>query len=144
VLRDLRPYVCTSKSCIDPDQDFASRKSHLDHEALCKESQLFGRPYKVPFHNGSQVIYGGNILYGNGRLSNSDAARSFACLFCGKEANTMEDCPSKHLWRHMEEIAFTVVSKPYEKWDFYSDSSANDQSQPASSTREPAMASKVR
>lgn len=29
----------------------------------------------------------------------------------------------------MEEIAFTFVSKPYEEWDFYSDSSANDQMQ---------------
>jgi len=29
----------------------------------------------------------------------------------------------KHVGRHMEEIAFAVVRKPYEEWDFYSDSS---------------------
>ena len=27
----------------------------------------------------------------------------------------------RHVCRHMEEIAFTVVSKPYEEWEFYSD-----------------------
>jgi Fungal Zn(2)-Cys(6) binuclear cluster domain len=28
-----------------------------------------------------------------------------------------------HLGRHMEEIAFAVVTKPYDDWEFYSDSS---------------------
>lgn len=30
----------------------------------------------------------------------------------------------RHICRHMEEIAFTVVTKPYEDWDFYSDASS--------------------
>lgn len=31
---------------------------------------------------------------------------------------------SRHVGRHMEEIAFTVVTKPYEDWEFYSEASS--------------------
>jgi hypothetical protein len=90
----------------------------MNHEALCKESQLLGHPYKVHLDNHDEAFYKDYLLYDdtvNGKLSNSDAARSFACLFCGEETNTTKDTSSRHLWRYMEEIAFTVVSKPYKK-----------------------------
>ena len=47
-----------------------------------------------------------------------------ACLFCGEvlsEAGGHEY--ARHIGRHMEEIAFAVVRKPYEDWEFYSDCS---------------------
>ena len=45
------------------------------------------------------------------------------CLFCGEQTEGKINSREKHIGRHMEEIAFAVVRKPYEEWDFYSDSS---------------------
>ncbi|KAL9636572.1 MAG: hypothetical protein Q9204_002207 [Flavoplaca sp. TL-2023a] len=45
------------------------------------------------------------------------------CPFCQEIVPVHKRALGRHLGRHMEEIAFTVVPKPYEDWDFYSDSS---------------------
>ncbi len=45
------------------------------------------------------------------------------CVFCGEQTGGKNNSREKHIGRHMEEIAFAVVRKPYEEWDFYSDSS---------------------
>lgn len=47
------------------------------------------------------------------------------CVFCGEQMNG--NGYSRHVGRHMEEIAFSVVSKPYEEWSFYSDSSGSNE-----------------
>ena len=47
------------------------------------------------------------------------------CLFCGQDKLHVEGSRRRHIERHMEEVAFAIVSKPYEEWDFYSDSSSN-------------------
>lgn len=49
------------------------------------------------------------------------------CVFCGEVLPASRTGRGRHIGRHMEEIAFTVVTKPYKAWDFYSDS-ASDQS----------------
>ena len=47
------------------------------------------------------------------------------CVFCEEVlSNYNWKDRTRHLARHMEEIAFTVVTKPYEDWDFYSDASS--------------------
>lgn len=46
-----------------------------------------------------------------------------ACIFCGEQTGGKANNLEKHVGRHMEEIAFAVVRKPYEEWDFYSYSS---------------------
>lgn len=46
------------------------------------------------------------------------------CLFCPERISSV--CTrnrARHIGRHMEEIAFAVVPKAYEDWEFYSDSS---------------------
>ena len=94
VMSDLRPYVCTLPDCTTPEQLYSSRSSFLNHERLHK----LGKNLK-------------NIFVG-------------ACLFCGEmlsKANLRER--AEHVGRHMEEIAFSVVTKPYEDWDFYTESS---------------------
>ena len=48
------------------------------------------------------------------------------CVFCGEVL--LEDGWEervRHVGRHMEEIAFTVVTKSYEDWEFYSDASSS-------------------
>ena len=46
------------------------------------------------------------------------------CLSCGENDLHKEDSRRRHIERHMDEVAFAVVSKPYEEWDFYSDSTS--------------------
>lgn len=50
------------------------------------------------------------------------------CLFCGENNLHVEGSRRRHLERHMEEVAFAIVSKPYEEWDFYSESSSEHSS----------------
>jgi hypothetical protein len=104
VLRDLRPYVCINADCMYSNIDFASRAAYMNHEVECN----------------SRLWQGVNV---NRRLAQSGIQGVVTCLFCGTEIAAGEDYRGKHIVRHMEEIAFTVVSKPYEQWEFYSDSS---------------------
>lgn len=46
------------------------------------------------------------------------------CLFCGQNLSERLDPIDRHVGRHMEEIAFSVLTKPYDDWSFYSDSSS--------------------
>jgi len=49
-----------------------------------------------------------------------------SCLFCGERlSDLMYSERYQHIGRHMAEIAFGFVTKPYEDWEFYSDSSSN-------------------
>ena len=45
------------------------------------------------------------------------------CVFCNEDLGFDRPKRVRHIGRHMEEIAFAIVTKPYEKWDFYSMSS---------------------
>ena len=45
------------------------------------------------------------------------------CPFCNEDIGFDLIERVRHIGRHMEEIAFAIVTKPYEEWDFYSDSS---------------------
>ena len=101
ILRDLQPYVCTVEDCNEPTMQFDSRRSYLLHEITQHE------------------LTPGHFRASTSRKPEENLAR--VCLFCGEELRIDEH--GKHVSRHMEEIAFAVVRKPYEDWDFYSDSS---------------------
>lgn len=45
------------------------------------------------------------------------------CVFCNEDIGFDPTKRVRHIGRHMEEIAFAIVTKPYEEWDFYSSSS---------------------
>ena len=45
------------------------------------------------------------------------------CLFCKEDIGFGRRERARHIGHHMEEIAFAIVTKPYEEWDFYSMSS---------------------
>ena len=45
------------------------------------------------------------------------------CLFCGEDIGLNRTNRGRHIGRHMEEIAFAIVTKPYEEWEFYSEPS---------------------
>ena len=61
----------------------------------------------------------------NNELSTIGGRRraSVACIFCGEATVGENNNREKHIGRHMEEIAFAVVRKPVDQWEFYSDSS---------------------
>ena len=69
------------------------------------------------------------------------------CIFCGErtEAGKGDNARGRHLGRHMEQIAFTVVPKAYEEWEFYSESSSanlnsHKQAEAAATTRNATVA----
>lgn len=59
------------------------------------------------------------------------------CIFCGNWIGAGKLKLARHLGRHMEEISFAVVTKTYEDWESYEDSSHADSlnSQPVIDTQ---------
>lgn len=106
VMNDLRPYVCTFLDCSRAGRTYGSLSAFVVHELsahIAPESSWAERGQGLP----------------NPKKP---------CIFC-EEVPSMADMvdwkeSSRHVARHMEEIAFTVVTKPYEDWDFYSDASS--------------------
>ena len=100
VMNDLRPYICTFPNCSQAGETYISRSAFLKHEL------------SVHGENDSSLANWMHFLRKN-------------CVFCGKISSEV-GCEerSRHVGRHMEEIAFTVVTKPYEDWDFYTDASS--------------------
>ena len=107
VLSDLCPYICTFPFCHRANDLFASRLEFLDHE---------------------KMVHG---LEGRFRLKGCVSAfeqsvhrDGITCRFCGEDLSEVWGHEyARHVGRHMEEIAFAVVTKPYEDWEFYSDCS---------------------
>ena len=48
------------------------------------------------------------------------------CPFCQETIAKGYIMLGRHLGRHMEEISFAVVTKPYEEWKFYDDTISAD------------------
>ena len=106
-MSDLRPYVCTSRECDRATKPFPSLKNYLIHEIEVHELCLSERS--------------------SARTAKRKREESIVCIFCGErtEAGNGNNSRGRHVGRHMEEIAFTIVPKAYEEWDFYTDSSAS-------------------
>lgn len=108
VLKDLRPYLCTSEHCFRAATPFPSLKSYLEHE-----SHSCG-PHAARSESRSPAVLN--------RSPNDD--RTF-CVFCREHIKAGKGNKSwgRYVGQHLEEIAFIVVPKMYEEWNFYSDSS---------------------
>ncbi|MCJ1265253.1 hypothetical protein MMC22_005128 [Lobaria immixta] len=104
VLQDIQPYVCTVEDCDEPMTQFNSRRAYILHEI---------RPHELKPED-----FDSDLL--ERKLRESAAG---VCVFCGEQTGGKDNNRQKHIGRHMEEIAFAVVRRPYEEWDFYSDSS---------------------
>lgn len=113
MMSDLQLYVCTFPECDLARETFLSLNGYLSHEIKTHELEAL---HGVSLHD---------------RFDRKDIYRktrnaSVVCLFCGErtEEGYGHNSRGRHVGRHMEEIAFTVVSKSYEEWEFYSDSSS--------------------
>ena len=65
-----------------------------------------------------------NMGMGVSNMSPNKVYEKPRCPFCGESNLHVMGSRRRHVERHMEEVAFAVVSKPYEEWDFYSDSTS--------------------
>lgn len=83
------------------------------------------RPYQCTFEDCTQgdKTYASRAVFIVHESLRHDWHNS-SCPFCQEtvSANNRRG-RGRHLGRHMEEIAFAVVPKAYEDWEFYSDSS---------------------
>lgn len=104
VLQDIQPYVCTVEDCDEAMTQFNSRRAYILHE--------------IRRHELKPEDFNSDLL--ERKLRQSAAG---VCVFCGEQTGGKDNNRQKHIGRHMEEIAFAVVSRSYEEWDFYSDSS---------------------
>ena len=67
-----------------------------------------------------------------------------SCPFCQETLSLYNNrSRDRHVGRHMEEIAFAVVPKAYEDWEFYSDSSGDIPRRPTSTMTDYAEAAHV-
>ncbi len=53
-----------------------------------------------------------------------------ACPICQATIAPGSRAFARHLGRHLEEIAFAVVARPYEKWEFYDDTCSSNAGEP--------------
>ena len=96
-MNDLRPYLCTFLDCSQALRTYTSQSKFLRHE--------------LRFHGNKGT-----------RLENGRLVVSNTCVFCEEVLSTTSLREYRqHVGRHMEEVAFMVVTKPYEDWDFYTD-----------------------
>ena len=87
-----------------------------------------GEPRPVPQDKNEQQSQGASVTntsMGASKMGPIKVLEDAKCLFCGEDNLHVEDSRLRHIERHMEEVAFAIVSKPYEEFDFYSDSSSN-------------------
>ena len=122
VLHDLRPYLCTYQDCPTADETYASRarfRNHLYHECLSHERE-FSKVDDDPERTASTACAGPT----KPKNDTPTQENAMTCIFCREVLSAMtRNNRAEHLGRHMEEIAFSVVTKPYEEWEFYSDDS---------------------
>ena len=104
VFADLRPYVCSFKDCDLADEQYLSKGKWLAHEF---------RNHIIEFQE--EQLRAGKIP--------DQLSELLLCPFCDEKTDGGARARGDHLGRHMEEIAFAVVTKPYEDCDFYSTSS---------------------
>ena len=131
VFADLRPYLCTFPDCEDSARSYRTRMRFVMHELkvhrghwIChcpsagchetfqdSETQL----QHVKTHElGPSILLPEMIL---NPVQRSD------CLICGERIETGRVHLARHVGRHMEEISFAVVTKTYEEWASYADTS---------------------
>ena len=88
-------------------------------------------PPPNPKYNNGQQLHGASIAdmsMGASKMGPIKVHNDTKCLFCGENNLYVEGSRRRHIERHMEEVAFAVVSKPYEEWEFYSEFSATHSS----------------
>ena len=118
VMSDLRPYVCTFPDCPQNSETYASQSSFLYHERRVHGGEL---AYSCTFPECSQAgetyISGPASLSHTRRFHGEDGSFQdnvwwvpyMPCIFCRLVLTHVKSERDRHIGRHMEEIAFTVL-----------------------------------
>lgn len=91
VLDDLEPYQCMEINCPCADATYNRRLGLEDHYAR--------------LHPSASIM----------------STELYTCLFCDEVVYGKPSTRFSHVGRHMEEMAFAIVPRQYEAWEFYSD-----------------------
>ena len=98
VFADLRPYVCLFRDCELADNQYISKGEWLVHEKVNHVNKIDTGQFSV------------------GKKPDKSSCLVL-CPFCGVRMDDRDELnAAKHLGRHMEKIAFAVVTTPYEYW----------------------------
>lgn len=54
-------------------------------------------------------------------------AHTYTCLFCEDDLPLPCESRFKHLGRHLEDLVYSVIPRQQETWQFYSDSTSDDE-----------------
>lgn len=124
VLRDLRPHLCIYEDCATADKTYASRTRFQVHKSIMHKHEFTKgiETRKLGTGPEREVL---TDCAGAAKLKSDMPTQenTMSCIFCREVLSATRTKRAEHLGRHMEEIAFSVLTKPYEDWDFYSDSS---------------------
>lgn len=141
VFQDLEPYMCTFDDCLIADKTYSTSRAFITHEMRRHRdvSRIFacdhcGKKFNRKRDARKHLHFdqcGGNP---RGKTKSSGEKRKIGfsvveervadsvCPFCTKPITGGRGYLTQHLGRHLEEISFAVVRKPYEEWQFYEDS----------------------
>ena len=131
MLRDILPYICTVEGCSNEHVQYPTRNAmtlHIQKHMRQIHSPIYdeaGDKDNIPrIISGAQAFCDAvtNLPHPNLEefFSGTQAAK---CMFCKKMIPAGRSNYGRHVGEHMEKIAFAVLSRPYEEWEFYEDSS---------------------
>ena len=128
VCADLRPYICTMETCDFKDLTFRSRRDFTLHERMHHDGGVKMRRRCIHCDTILEDAAQGVDHYSqctSDQISPFFIGSGFTCQICGDWVHSQLPGYGPHVGQHMEEIAFSVVTKPYEDWTFYSASGSS-------------------
>jgi hypothetical protein len=142
VFADLQPYCCTFPGCPKAKETYKTRRAFITHEVeehrdirtfYCSFegcNQTFKKKSSVKEHFSSHFA----SKYDQNRWMKMNRYRSYkwleakiegvTCPLCKEQVEPEVVTLGRHVGRHMEEISFAVVTRPYGDWKFYTDTSS--------------------
>lgn len=137
VLCDLQPYVCSFENCKTAGKVYSTRRAWFKHELKRHRNSIkyhcqlrtckgeFGSGPAFRKHLGkSHGLAKWEIVDLNMKdVKRTTKAKHYSyCTFCDMHLGDEASIP-RHVGRHLEELAFVILAKQYQEWEFYEESS---------------------
>ena len=126
--------MCTFPECKDSNKTYRTRLRFINHE-MEEHPGRWDHPFAVqdchetfqdPIARFQHMETHSLSLKAVAQELTLNPVKHFDYLFCGKRIQAAKLNLARHLGRHMEKISFAVVTKTYEDWGSYEDSSHVD------------------
>lgn len=135
VLYDLQPYVCSFEDCKTSGKLYATRKAWFTHEKKRHRALTeYHCPAKCKAKFGNVSAWGNHLRKAHGfrkweirdldmkTVKKTTTTHLSYCSFCDTHLADETSVP-QHVGRHLEELAFIILSKKYQEWEFYDEGS---------------------